>query len=222
MGAFWFFGIMFGIVAFVVVVAVISSRNEKKRTDAWKVIAARPGMQFLGDENTVLASFGHLKMFQNGRKHHVWNAIAVDSGEIRIVVGDFRFVVGSGKNSHTHHQTICALESNMVDAPHCRLRPEVKLLDALGALFGGQDIDFSEDTKFSTAFVLQGEDEPAIRQMFDAEVRAWFAERAGRRFFFEALGDKLVFHLGKRVLPAEAPELMDQSLQIMKLLARKS
>jgi hypothetical protein len=38
----------------------------------------------------------------------------------------------------------------------------------------------------------------------------------------EALGNKLVFHLGKRVLPAEAPELMDQSLQIMKLLARKS
>jgi hypothetical protein len=48
-GAFWFFGIMFGIVAFVVVVAVISSRNEKKRTEAWKAIAAPPGMQFLGD-----------------------------------------------------------------------------------------------------------------------------------------------------------------------------
>lgn len=222
MGAFWFFGLMLGIVAFAVIVAVISSRNEKKRTEAWKAVAARPGMQFLGDGNTVLSRFGHLKMFQTGRKHHVWNAIAVDSGEIRIVVGDFRFVVGSGKNSHTHHQTICALESNTVDVPHCRLRPEAKLLDALGALFGGQDIDFSEDPKFSAAFVLQGEDEPAIRQVFNADVRAWFAERADRRFFFEARGNKLVFHLGRRVLPAEAPELMDQSLQVMKLLVRKS
>ena len=108
MGAFWVFGLMLGIVAFGVIAAVISSRNEKKRTEAWKAVAARPGMQFLGDGNTVLSRFGHLKMFETGRKHHVWNAIAVDSGELRIVVGDFRFVVGSGENSHTHHRTICA------------------------------------------------------------------------------------------------------------------
>lgn len=219
MDILWFFGFMAAIIAFAVVATVISSRNEQKRTEAWKAVAGRPGMQFLGEGNTVLARFGRLKMFQTGRKQRVWNAIAVDSGEIRIVVGDFRFLTGSGKNARTHQQTICALESDRFDVPHCRLRPEAKWLDALGSLFGGQDIDFSEDPQFSAAFVLQGEDEPAIRQVFTDDVRAWFAERAGRGFIFEAQGSKLVFHLGKRVPPEEALEFMDQSLQIMKLLA---
>jgi len=210
---------MAAMVAFGIVATVISSRNEKKRTEAWKEAAGRPGMQFLGEGNTVLARFGRLQLFQTGRRQRVWNAIAVDSGEIRIVVADFRFITGSGKHAHTHQQTICALESDRFDVPHCRLRPEARWMDALGSLFGGQDIDFAEDPQFSAAFVLQGEDEPAIRRVFHAQVREWFAERAGRGFIFEAQGNQLVFHLGKRIPPEQAPELMDQALQIMKLLA---
>jgi len=93
------------------------------------------------------------------------------------------------------------------------------LYDGLGALFGGQDIDFQEDPEFSAAFVLQGEQEAAIRQTFTAPVRAWFAQQASQRFFFEAQENKLVFHRGKPVPPGESLELMDQALQILRLLA---
>lgn len=219
MDALWIFGFVAVFLVFGVIATVISNRNEQKRSEAWKAVATRPGMQFLGEGNSVLSRFGQLKIFQTGRNQRVWNVLAVESGQIQIAVGDFRFITGSGKNSHTHNQTICALESDRFNVPHCRLRPEAKWLDALGSLFGGQDIDFSEDPQFSAAFVLQGEDEPAVRRLFNAEVRAWFAERAGRGFVFEARGHKLVFHLGKRIPPDEAPALMDQALQIMKLLA---
>lgn len=214
-----FFAVLLAVVAFAIVSTMLTSRYERKRTEAWRAVAQRPGMQFVGENSGVLGRFGQFKMFQKGRAQAVSNAIAVDSGEIRIVVGDFCYTTGSGKSKTTHKLTICALQSALLHLPHCCLRPESRLFDALGALFGGQDIDFQEDSEFSAAFVLQGEQEAAIRQAFTAPVRAWFAQQASQRLFFEAQEDKLVFHRGKRVPPDESPELMDQALQILHLLA---
>ena len=93
------------------------------------------------------------------------------------------------------------------------------MFDSLGSLVGGQDIDFADDREFSKAYVLQGDDEQAIRELFNTDVRAWFAERAGRGFQFEAQGKVLLFHQGKRRPPGETHELMKQALEIMKRLA---
>ena len=219
MEEFIFFAVFLAIVGIAIVSSLLTSRYERKRTEAWRAVAQRPGMQFLGEFSDVLSRFGGFKMFQKGHGQTVSNAIAVDSGEIRIVVADFRYTTGSGKNKTTHKLTICALQSELLELPHCCLRPESRLFDALGALFGGQDIDFQEDPQFSAAFVLQGEDEAAIRQVFTPAVRDWFAAQASQRFFFEAQLGRLVFHRGKRAPPEEALELMDQALQILKLLS---
>jgi hypothetical protein len=217
---FWW--IVIAIVALAVVSVIVGNVYEQKRTKGWQEIAQKPGLEFLGENNDVLSRYGRMKAFQVGRNHRMKNVVSVDSGEVRIVAGDFRYTTGSGKHKHTHHRTVCVLESSMMNVTHCSLRPERLLWDALGQAFGGQDIDFEEDPQFSKAFVLQGEDETAVRELFDANIRAWFTERAGRNFHFEALGNTLVFHSGKRVAPAQAPELMDQAIQIMKLLANRS
>lgn len=152
----------------------------------------------------------------------MYNAISVSAGDVRVVVGDFRYRTGGGKNRTTHRRTVCVVENDAMNVPHCYLRPERKLFDALGAMLGGQDIDFAEDPKFSRAYVLQGDEEESVRELFDADIRAWFAERKDRGFHFEAQGNALVFHTGNRLPPQRAPEHMDQALQIMKLLARDS
>ena len=71
------------------------------------------GMQFLGDGNTVLSRFGHLKMFETGRKHHVWNAIAVDSGELRIVVGDFVFRGQRQEFPYAPSNDLCVMDQSL-------------------------------------------------------------------------------------------------------------
>ncbi len=138
---------------------------------------------------------------------------------MRITIGDFRYRTGSGKNSSTHHHTICVLSSAQLNVPRCYLRPEVRLFDALGSLLGGQDIDFDDDPGFSNAYVLQGDNEEAVRMLFHDDVRGWFAEHKGRNFHFEAVGDALVFHTGKRRTPQEARALMQQALEILNLLS---
>jgi hypothetical protein len=216
MGMFWF--IVGAIVVVAIVSAVWNNVQEGKRTRAWQEVAQQLGVTFQGTQNDVLHRYGRLQQFQLGSGQAVSNVLLADSGEIAIVLGDLRYTTGSGKSRQTHHRTVCVLESGTLQMPHCSLRPQRRLWDALGSLFGGQDIDFAEDPQFSRAYVLQGPDEAAIRAVFAPEVRAWFAERAGAGFHFEAQEHVLVFHLGQRLPPQQAPELMAQALQILQLL----
>jgi len=217
MDPFWY--VVIAIVTLSIVCSLLGVWREGRRTKAWQEVAKQPGMEFVGDRNDVMCRFGHMRLLQVGSSRKVYNAVSVAAGDIRVIIGDFRYRTGSGKNRTTHRRTVCVLESDAMSVPHCYLRPERKLLDALGTMLGGQDIDFAEDPKFSGAYVLQGDEEKSVRELFDADLRAWFAERKDRAFHFEAQGSALVFHTGRRIAPQQAPEHMDQALQIMKLLA---
>lgn len=217
----WFPFILFpAFILLAVGVVALGYRQQRKRTEAWQRVAGELGIEFLGDASDVLARCGQMKVFSQGRSRRFTNAVCGDAGDVRITLGDFRYVTGSGKNSHTHHRTVCVLESNRLELPHCYLRPESLIFDSIGSLFGGQDIDFAEDPQFSRAYVLQGPTEQAIRAVFDADTREWFAARRGRGFHFEARGGTLVFHTGKRHPPEDAKDLMQQGLEIMGLLAK--
>jgi len=213
--------IIAAVVVLVIALIVISTVQQKKRTEAWQRIAEQLGLTFLGDNNDLLKRFGHLRVFQHGRSRRMRNAVVGDAGDTEIAIGDYRYTTGGGRNSKTHDQTVCILRSDELDLPHCHLRPEIRFFDFLGGLLGGQDIDFEEDPVFSKAYVLQGSHEGTIRQMFDEPTRAWFSQRRDRRFHFEALGDTLVFHTGRHVKPQQTPELMQQALEIKKLLAAR-
>ncbi|MDD4267934.1 MAG: hypothetical protein PHO07_06210 [Pirellulales bacterium] len=96
--------------------------------------------------------------------------------------------------------------------------------EELGILFAGERNDVvsrCEDPAFSKAFVLQGEDEAAIRGLFDDRVHAWFVRQKGSSFCFEAWGNRLVFHRGRHEKPREARRLLQEALEIMKRLAAK-
>lgn len=201
-------------------VLVLSHWFQRKRTEAWQQAAADLGIQFLGNRSDVLARCAQMKIFSRGQSRRVTNAIAGDAGDVEITLGDYRYTTGSGKNRSTHSYTVCVLQSAKLNLPHCYLRPEVRFFDAIGAMLGGQDIDFSDDPDFSRAYVLQGDAEIAVRELFDPDVRAWFAARGGRRFHFEAFANTLVFHTGHRRKPTEAKDLMQQALEIMNLLAK--
>lgn len=64
--------------------------------------------------------------------------------------------------------------------PHFFARRQIALFDWLGRTFGGQDIDFPQDEAFSTAFVLQGEDEAATRELFAPSLRQALLRQTAR------------------------------------------
>ncbi len=192
--------------------------HEYKRTQAWEQLAERPGFRFVGTDGELLPQCAHFRVFQSGRSQGIKNVVALEAPTVRVRIGDFSYDTGSGKNRTTHQQTVCVLQSDLLKIPRCYVRPERRFLDAIGSRLGMQDIDFDEDPEFSAAFVLQGDDEAAVRRQFDADVRGWFSERADRGVHFEAEGNTLILFHRKRIPPAQAPEEIDKALQIMKHL----
>jgi len=210
---------------------VTNSWLQKKRTEAWRRVANELGLSFRSRTSDVLNQCEGMKLFARGYRQKITNAVSGDSGNHKITLADYQYQhrhrsddfndTHGYKRGRTRYHTVCVLQSESLDVPHFYLRPENALLDAIGSLLGGQDIDFNQDAAFSAAYVLQGDDEAAIRELFDADVRDYFARRASDGFQFEARGDTLAFRTQRRRDPSEAKQLMRGALEIANLLAKK-
>ena len=91
---------------------------------------------------------------------------------------DYRYVTGGGQHSTTHQQSVILMQSDSLELPRFRLKPE-GFFDKIGAAIGFQDIDFDENPEFSKAFTLKGDDEPAIRTFFDSKMLTEFLQHQG-------------------------------------------
>ena len=204
-----------------VVVIIVAAVRAKFRTDVWRQAAADLGLSFPGRDNDLLERFGHLRMLSQGHSRRMTNVLVGDAGEVEINVGDFTYTKGRGKTTQAYRQTVCILQSQELNVPHCFLRPDSRRFDSLSELFSGRDIGFDDDPQFSNAYVLQGESENAMHETFGPAVRAWFVEHRGDNLHFEAFGDALMFHNAREVLPEQTRGVMQQALEICNLLRQR-
>ncbi len=191
---------------------------EKKRREAMEKVAAALGLEFFpqGIPGLVEALQG-FALFNVGRGHSVTNTIRGLTDDVELTIFDLTYTTGSGKHSHTHRQTVIRFASSQLNLPDFTASPE-GFFHKIGKLFGVKDINFAEDPGFSSAFLLQGASEPAVRQLFGPQVREWFSQRrgitaAGREsqlFFFRA---------GQRVNPDKISGLLEEGFQFFKLVA---
>lgn len=206
---------------FIIISIVVGFVSERRRHEQWQRVARELSLPFLGNDDDLLSRVSGMKLFQQGRNRQFRNVIAGDMGPVRVALGDFQYKTGSGKNESTHRFTTCIIQNDALDLTACYLRPEHRWLDAIGSLFGGQDIDFEEDDQFSRKFVLQGASEAEVRRLFDADVRAWFCENSLPHMQFEARGNTLALHTGNRFPPDQSPKLLQMALEITKVLGRQ-
>jgi len=204
--------LFFGVLAVLAVVLVVTMSTARKRREAWQAVAPKLALRHLRDV-PMAGRFPGFKLFSLGRSRVSDNLLEGSSGSVRVLLGDYRYTVGRGKSATTCRFTVCILEKAGLGLPHSFLRPQ-NLFDALGKLLGGQDIDFAEDPEFSRAFVLQGEEEGAIRSRFDRPSRSWLVAHKQRIKGFEARGDAIAF-FAEPTPPEEAPQLLDEALQLL-------
>lgn len=212
------------IAVLIVTIPLISAWWERKNTENWQRAAEELGLTYFGLDNDFLQRFGRFATLQRGRRRRIKNAIGGEGDELEIIVADFRYTSGGGcrgKQGKHHAETLCILRSSSLALPQCSLRPQIWLLDSVRELFGGQDIDFVDDPSFSQAYVLQGRCPEAVREVFGPDVRAWFVERQATHLHFEAQGDTLIFHTGRRISPNQARNLMAEALELKSLLAEQ-
>lgn len=212
-------GIVIGVVI-VGLVIYISYVVEKKRTEAMQQYAQSHGLTFEGTTSQLQQWVQGFKLFNQGHSRVLKNVMRGARDQASVAVGDYKYTTGSGKHSQVHNQTICVVRHPGLRVPHFFLRRQVALFDALGKMFGGQDINFDEDPAFSKAFVLQTSgQEQELRRYFNDRARSHFTALANRQVQVEGVGDTILIHFGKRLDPKDLEALVADAINTSRIWA---
>lgn len=183
--------------------AVLKQFNKKERTEALRSAAFELDMKFEEkDEYGMIALLRDFKLFRRGSRKTISNILTKSSSllEEKINVMDYRYTVQSNNSSRTIHQTVFFIQSKQLAMPQMLLKPE-HFFHKIGAWLGMQDIDFEEHPEFSSAYLLQGEDEERIRRTMSNEaiVRFFTVEK---NWCLESIGFFMILYQERKLIAA--------------------
>jgi hypothetical protein len=207
--------IVIGVIGFIIF--IIATQVDKKRRADLAKFASELGLEF----HEVLTAddeldFSNFQLANQGHSRKASNAIIADSGELRMAIFEYRFTVGGGKNQSVRRQSVVLAKSDLLSMPDFYLAPET-FFHRIGQLLGNKDIDFDEDPKFSNEFVLQGQDELAVRSFFNSERRNRFHNLTD--VTIEAAGNCFIFYQpSKRWKVEDTKLLMEKAFSIYGIL----
>lgn len=212
------FVMFFGVFFFFIFVVGYMIYQEKKRCDALKAMAPKMGFTYVERDNSIRDKFAHLNIFKRGHSHENRNVMVGIRDGVKVTLNDYSYASGSGKNKTHYSYTICIITDPTLRLPHFYLRRENSFFDYLGKLFGGQDINFPEDERFSSAFVLQGMVESETRNYFNDRIRSAFIKFAGTDTQVEAQNDSLIIHRGTKLPPEQWGSLLKDTFSVYEVL----
>jgi hypothetical protein len=214
--------IALAVVGLLAVVVVLSVRGERKRREALRQVAENFGFDFEPQADQLSSSeFGRFHLFTQGRSRKAENLLRGRFERDEVLIFDYRYVVGSGKNRTTHRQTVAALSLGPRAAlPNFELRPE-NIFHKIGSAFGYQDIDLPDYPSFSSRCLLRGQDESAIRALFDGTVIE--AVENAKNICLEGGGPWLViYRASKRINAPQIPDLLEEVRNLRTVFARRA
>lgn len=157
-----------GIAAVVVTLIIVAGVHESRRRKALAARADELGMSFQRDCDTLpIPDIQDMRLFNLGRARRGSNLMFGEYGGRKILLFDYRYRTGGGKNSSTHRVRVAGVQLSGPRIPVFLLRTE-HAFNRLGAWLGMQDIDFEEAPNFSRRYVLKGQDAEQVRAFFAA------------------------------------------------------
>ncbi len=163
---------------------------EKKRREKLLELAKGLGLEIAWQLDPAdHQRFRRFEISQKGRVQHVKTVLCAYTGQTRMVVFDYEYVKGHGKNRVNRIFSMVLCTDARLKVPKLALEPE-SWGTAIASFIGVQDIDFDDDPEFSKAFQLQGTDEASVRQFMNPSRRK--AILAHPAMHLEADGDTLL------------------------------
>lgn len=192
---------------------------EKKRTEAFSAAASNIGLEFSpNQDDQLLQAMQVFSLFNKGHSRKMKNVMKAETDIARLAVFDYQYTTGGGNSSQVHANTIVAMESDSLVLPNFKLRPE-NFFDKVGAAIGFQDIDFDSHPDFSNSFLLQGEDEKAIRQFFDTQLLDFLSSHKGS--YIESAPGLFIFLSGGRKRPQDLRQFIDEGYAVYNAFAER-
>ncbi len=216
------FLILAGVAAFVLGLVAYARWNEKRRSALLRQAAEELGLDFRSTGDPHLQQrLARFKLFQQGRSRKLRDLVRGDAGDLNILIFDYQYTVGGGNHQATFVQTVALLESRSLDIPPFTLKPE-NMFDKLGGALGLQkDIDFEEYPEFSARYLLQSDEEPAVRELFHSGLIEVLQNR--KRTSIEAVpGLVIIYYARQRRKPPELKQFFGEALELFNLLTERN
>ncbi len=194
----------------------LNNQMEKRRTERWRQVADEMGFAF--DPKPApgfLSRFPTFQLFTQGHSRTVKNLMQGTALGLELDIFDYSYVTGGGKSRQTWLQTVLAFEIDGTELPSFSMRPE-SVFDKIGQWFGYQDIDFESHPRFSRSYLLRGQREDAIRELFQDPVLEYFEESTG--CCTEGGGNRLVYYRSRqRIAPSKVRDFMEEGFRVLAL-----
>ena len=209
-----------GIIILISLIIISVLHYEKKRTEALKELARYLSFTFSKKgEDSLLSSLNQFSLFSKGYLKKITNVMQGYSNQINLSVMDYQFKTGRGKNSRLWRQTVILFQPGDLQIPDFVLKPE-NIFNKIGSAFGNQDIDFDSHPKFSKQYLLQSDDEKAIRNIFSDKVLSYFEQQ--NSLSVEINNNNLIFcKMSKRISPKDIRVFVEQGIKLVNLLRSK-
>lgn len=208
-------GIVVGGLALVVLYVTV---QDKRRARDLQILARELGWTFDPDPGQeMMLSVWLLTLFQVARPVELRNRLSGRRNGRLVAVFEYTVEFRSwGDSGGMAIQTVVTVQLPSAGVPSFALRPE----DFGDRLTGLRDISFDNDPVFSRAYFLRGEDEAAIRGIFDHDDVRAFYHRHSRVCTEVADGALFFWRMNKRVKPEQIEALVDEALDIAGRLSR--
>lgn len=151
---------LLGFAALFIAVLVYAQVVARRRREAMARFAGSLNLTYDPAHDSDFPSQRLHSWFRQGRSQVAYNRIegrrTIGGTECALMMGDFRYVTGSGKQRQVHHRSYVLIRPVWHGLPDLEIRTE-HLFDKIGDALGFDDIDF-ESEEFSRKFMVKSGD----------------------------------------------------------------
>ena len=156
------------VAAGIIALIVYGIINARKRREALARMAAQWGLQYYAEDPFDMPSrYGHFDLFSSGHSRSASNVMAGKIGDRDVILCDYRYTTGSGKNQTTYSFQ-AAIMAMPILAARMHMRHE-SIFDRVASWVGHDDINF-ESAEFSKRYHLKCDDRKFAYDIFHARL----------------------------------------------------
>ena len=148
--------------------------------------------------------YDYYELFRRGSSHHSYDLIAGHRDGVEVMLFDFFYTTGSGKNRTTHRRTACVFElPTERHLPYVIIRPE-GFFDKIASAIGFNDIDF-ESVEFSKKYYVKGQDRRFAYDLVHPKMMEYLLTLGS--ICIEVANTAMLVHYDKKLSPERWTEL---------------
>jgi len=206
--------IIIGFVAIFIVVAIMAHLAAQKRRQEMAALATRLGLRFDPSKRRDLArQYEFIDRMRAGRNRYAFNILSGHYQGHDVLVFDYHYKTGSGKNTHHHYLSFFILRLP-ISVAELTIGPE-GFFSKIAQAVGYDDIDF-ESHEFSRKFCVRSRDKKFAYDVCNAQMIEYLL--AHPDLTIEMDRDTLAISFARRLKLEQIEPNLQRLIQVRSLL----